>query len=203
MSENRKEQIIQAALKRFAHYGYHKTSMNEIAEDLRITKANLYYYYADKASLVNDCISYIFDEMGAKESEVVNAYNGNLLESIFQLLDIHATYIEEYYMMSIQDVSEWIKNVGIEGLVDRFDKRNQQNLHVLFRKAVDNGELFLSDVEDAALAFNEIVRGLGTLCRVEDIMTGIPDISNVKRIVESQKRAVRFIFEGKLNSKQS
>lgn len=203
MSETRKEQIVQAALKRFAHYGYHKTLMNEIAEDLRITKANLYYYYTDKASLINDCISYIFEEMGEKEDAVVRDYNGNLLDSVFQLLDIHAVYIEEYYMLSIQDMTEWIRNEGVEGLVDRFDRRNRENLRLMFQKAIDNGELLLNNPEEAALAFNEIVSGLGTLCKMEDMVKGIPDVSNVKKILESQKRATRFIFEGKLNSKQS
>lgn len=203
MSENRKDQIIQVALKRFSHYGYHKTSMNEIAEDLRITKANLYYYYPDKASLVRDCISYIYDEMGEKEAQVVEGYSGDLLQAIYQLLDIHAAYIEEYYMMTIQEMSEWIRSTDVEGLMSQFDKRHQRNLELLFHRAVDSGELVLEDVKDGALAFYEIVRGLGTLCRVQDMMTGIPDVSNVKKIVESQKRATRFVFEGKLNRRQS
>ena len=42
--DSKKNQIISAAVKRFGHFGYAKTTMNELADDLVITKANLYYY---------------------------------------------------------------------------------------------------------------------------------------------------------------
>jgi TetR/AcrR family transcriptional regulator len=45
------ETILTAAQKRFGHYGLCKTTMNEIAEDIGISKASLYYYYADKEEL--------------------------------------------------------------------------------------------------------------------------------------------------------
>lgn len=43
--------IIEAALKRFAHYGLSKTTMTEIAKDISFSKALLYYYFPDKLSL--------------------------------------------------------------------------------------------------------------------------------------------------------
>lgn len=43
--------IIEAAKKRFSHFGVGKTTMNEIADDLAISKASLYYYFPDKLSL--------------------------------------------------------------------------------------------------------------------------------------------------------
>ena len=47
-----KEQLIlDAAQKRFGLYGIEKTSMREIADDLNLSKASLYYYFPDKESL--------------------------------------------------------------------------------------------------------------------------------------------------------
>lgn len=48
---DKKNEIIAAAQKRFGLYGYKKTSMNEIAEDLSMSKALLYYYFPDKEHL--------------------------------------------------------------------------------------------------------------------------------------------------------
>lgn len=45
------EIIINAAQKRFAHYGLCKTTMNEIATDVGMGKASLYYYFPDKETL--------------------------------------------------------------------------------------------------------------------------------------------------------
>ena len=47
----KKEKILDAAHHRFLHYGYSKTTMNEIAGDLSMSKALLYYYFPDKSQL--------------------------------------------------------------------------------------------------------------------------------------------------------
>jgi TetR/AcrR family transcriptional regulator len=40
--------ILEVAQRRFARYGFTKTTMSEIAEDLGVSKASLYYYFPDK-----------------------------------------------------------------------------------------------------------------------------------------------------------
>src|SRR5476651_75258 len=47
----KREKILEASYQRFLHYGYSKTTMNEIAGDLSMSKALLYYYFPDKSEL--------------------------------------------------------------------------------------------------------------------------------------------------------
>src|ERR1700681_4907282 len=47
----KKDKILDSAYNRFLHYGYSKTTMNEIAGDLSMSKALLYYYFPDKSQL--------------------------------------------------------------------------------------------------------------------------------------------------------
>jgi AcrR family transcriptional regulator len=47
----KREKILEASYQRFLHYGYSKTTMNEIAGDLSLSKALLYYYFPDKSHL--------------------------------------------------------------------------------------------------------------------------------------------------------
>jgi TetR/AcrR family transcriptional repressor of mexJK operon len=47
----KKDRILDSAYNRFLHYGYSKTTMNEIAGDLSMSKALLYYYFPDKSQL--------------------------------------------------------------------------------------------------------------------------------------------------------
>ncbi|MDB5271953.1 MAG: ycdC [Chitinophagaceae bacterium] len=49
--EPKVDAIIGAAQKRFAHYGLSKTTMTEIASDIGMGKASLYYYFPDKETL--------------------------------------------------------------------------------------------------------------------------------------------------------
>ncbi|HZV71498.1 MAG TPA: TetR/AcrR family transcriptional regulator [Saprospiraceae bacterium] len=50
-SQIKLEQILTAAQKRFGHYGLSKTAMNDIANDIGMSKASLYYYFKDKESI--------------------------------------------------------------------------------------------------------------------------------------------------------
>lgn len=50
--------IYEAALKNFARYGYRKTSLDDIASELEMTKGNLYRYSNNKQSLYQESIRY-------------------------------------------------------------------------------------------------------------------------------------------------
>jgi AcrR family transcriptional regulator len=43
--------ILQAALKRFANAGYAATSVQQIVDDVQVSKPTLYYHFKDKAGL--------------------------------------------------------------------------------------------------------------------------------------------------------
>ena len=45
-------------LRNFARYGYRKTSLDDIASELEMTKGNLYRYSNNKQSLYQECIRY-------------------------------------------------------------------------------------------------------------------------------------------------
>jgi TetR/AcrR family transcriptional regulator len=47
----KEELIVEAARKRFAYYGYDKVTMDEIANDVGLGKASLYYYFPTKEAL--------------------------------------------------------------------------------------------------------------------------------------------------------
>ncbi|NOZ54216.1 MAG: TetR/AcrR family transcriptional regulator [Gammaproteobacteria bacterium] len=60
LTEDIRQQILQAAENRFKQYGYNKTTMVEIAKDCSMSAANLYRYFENKlaigASLACDCL---------------------------------------------------------------------------------------------------------------------------------------------------
>lgn len=58
MANEKRIQIIKAADKRFAKHGLNKTTLDEIARDLRIGKATLYHYFKSKEDLFYQTISW-------------------------------------------------------------------------------------------------------------------------------------------------
>jgi TetR/AcrR family transcriptional regulator len=49
--KSREKSIIEAAKERFAHFGFSKVTMEEIASDVDLGKASLYYYFPTKEDL--------------------------------------------------------------------------------------------------------------------------------------------------------
>ena len=70
MACDTKERIIEEALRLFSEKGYAGTSMSDIAERLKITKAALYKHYAE------------YDMPGAEDDEYAEAYMNTALDSI-------------------------------------------------------------------------------------------------------------------------
>jgi len=58
LTEGRREEIIRAAAKRFGRHGLGKTTLDEIARDVRIGKPTIYHYYKSKEDLYYNSISW-------------------------------------------------------------------------------------------------------------------------------------------------
>lgn len=57
----RTEQLLNAALEIFATYGFHGSSLDQIAERADISKTNLLYYFSSKKALYDAVLSLIID----------------------------------------------------------------------------------------------------------------------------------------------
>ncbi len=94
--DKKRDLIIDAALKRFAHFGLNKTTMTEIAQDLNISKALLYYYFPDKIQLYAAVMESLIDVMGkAIHQEVSSA--ATILDSFFIYLEKRQEFVRTHY----------------------------------------------------------------------------------------------------------
>jgi AcrR family transcriptional regulator len=58
LAKERKEEIIRAASKRFSRHGFNKTTLEEIARDVRIGKPTIYHYFSSKDELFYGAVSF-------------------------------------------------------------------------------------------------------------------------------------------------
>ena len=61
--------ILQAALRTFARYGFKKTTLEDIAGELGMTKGNLYLYVKDKRDLYEKSVAHAFREWQERVAE--------------------------------------------------------------------------------------------------------------------------------------
>lgn len=61
---NTKERIVRIGLRLFLQQGYEKTSLNDIARQVGISKPAIYHYFKNKDELFHGVLSLFFEEMG-------------------------------------------------------------------------------------------------------------------------------------------
>ena len=59
-----KESIVRTALELFLKNGYERTSLNQLAREVGITKPAIYHYFKSKDELFHEVVSMFFQEMG-------------------------------------------------------------------------------------------------------------------------------------------
>lgn len=66
LTRDKEEGILRSAQRRFASFGYSKVTMDEIAEDIGMAKASLYYYFPTKEAIFRSVVQHEQEEFLAQ-----------------------------------------------------------------------------------------------------------------------------------------
>lgn len=88
----RKEQILASAIKIINQRGYERTTMEEIAAELLMTKGSLYYYFKNKSDLMYQCHVFVLSQ-GSKELENVLLEDGTVEQILRRMISTHIDYV--------------------------------------------------------------------------------------------------------------
>jgi AcrR family transcriptional regulator len=101
----RKEQIFEAGARLFAEKGYERTSLQEVADVLGVTKPALYYYYQSKEELLFEITSFVMDRLMADLREIAGGDQAPLekvRELVRRYVKFFAAHPHEQTVMSTQ-----------------------------------------------------------------------------------------------------
>ena len=136
-----KDTILSVATKLFSRFGFHKTSMDEIAKIARKAKGSLYYHFASKEELFKEVVSIeiinlkdqltmIVSNPGLNASEKIKKYLITRMEILNSSANYHETlkadFFEHFHFIDDlrADLDEWEK----------------ENLKKIILQGVDKGE---------------------------------------------------------------
>jgi TetR/AcrR family transcriptional regulator len=71
LTRDKEELILRAAQGRFAAYGYSKVTMDEIAEDIGMAKASLYYYFPTKETIFRSVVLHEQEEFLSRMHAII------------------------------------------------------------------------------------------------------------------------------------
>lgn len=99
MEKERKQQILKAAAKRFSRHGLNKTTLDEIARDLRIGKATIYHYFDTKEELFFKTIEWEIDLYLEDLKIIFNNEQLTLKEKLAEYFTYKTTIISRYKLI--------------------------------------------------------------------------------------------------------
>ena len=197
MSQDQKrEAILEAAVKRFAHFGVSKTTMNEISHDLAFSKALLYYYFPDKLSLYAAVLEHI-----TAEGEIVD--NQRLrdepdpIKAILLFLDLRTDFIIKYY-----NILEYLKKFTLatipeelKSIFSHLRSRELSRILEIIERGMANGNLQVPSPKATAELYYDFLDGFrqASISRKE---TFFPDKNDFRAILKREKEFTSIFFKG-------
>lgn len=186
-------QIVEAALRRFSHFGIAKTTLTEVADDLALTKQVLSYYFPDKQSLVTAVIEKLtLDYTDRLKTEMEKAQS--VKAALLKLTEVKGYFFEKYFMLAAQaDHLELAKHQSHQSLRKAVAEKELPLLAGLFERGVKSGELKALDAQktgelllDTLYAFSRCVKEKGAL----------PDADAFREVLTKQQDVIRLFYQG-------
>jgi AcrR family transcriptional regulator len=160
MTEDKSEKIIKIAQERFGLYGFDKTSMREIADDLHMSKGALYYYFPGKESLYRSVIDKELSEFLKHIDEDLSNIP-DPMECLRKYVVVRLSYFKTLLNLSrvrAESLSEL--RPLIADTLDEFREKEKKHIIKLLEKGKANKQIRLTNLNDTASLFLDLLRGL-------------------------------------------
>ncbi|HCC70175.1 MAG TPA: hypothetical protein DEQ09_03360 [Bacteroidales bacterium] len=160
--DNTKESILSVANKLFSRFGFHKTSMDEIAKIARKAKGSLYYHFASKEELFKEVVSieminlknhlsFIVNNPDLNSSEKLKKYLVKRMEILNSAANYHETlkadFFEHFHF--------------IDDLRTELDAWEKENLKKIIIQGAEKGEFtIIGDIYVLLDVFIMVIKGL-------------------------------------------
>jgi TetR/AcrR family transcriptional repressor of mexJK operon len=158
--ERKVDFILKAAQKRLGIYGYEKTTMQEIAADIALSKAALYYYYPDKESLFKAVIENeqkeFFLQIEHRIAELTDADS-----MIMELVELRHTLFRQFLNLSKFRLTDNHKvKPLLNDLYQRMRELETETLTSIFKKGKETGIFQFDDASELARLFSDLLQGI-------------------------------------------
>jgi AcrR family transcriptional regulator len=154
LQDNRsvRDKVLAAAVQLFAEYGYHASTMRDIARIAGIQAASIYYHYASKQALLVEIMEAHMRQLNANLEHIVSKQDTvqkRLFEAISNHIRLHTTYKSEFFIIDTEIRALKGENRGkVLALRDQYEDLFQK----LLRDGMEEGVLRQTDVKVSSYA---------------------------------------------------
>ena len=161
VSEERKSQILDAAMETFSKKGFHKTRMADIAESSGLSKGSLYWYFDSKDAIILKLIDRVF-EFEIRDLTALLTDERTTEERLYVYVDRSGRDIINMlkWMPLVYDfLALAFRQDTIKKAIRGYYQKNVDLLVKLIQQGIDSGEFMPGSALEAAYAIGAIIEG--------------------------------------------
>ena len=133
-SVDEKQKILDFCSEKFVSEGFYKTTVDEIAQEIHISKNTIYKYFPNKENLIWAAIENIIARVSTKITTVLDS-DDNALEKLVKMLGILSSNI-------IRFTDKWLRDMQIHAplLWEKVDSIRQKIMYKNISKIIRQGQ---------------------------------------------------------------
>ncbi|MDT3695562.1 MAG: TetR/AcrR family transcriptional regulator [Ignavibacterium sp.] len=159
-TKEKEQAILKAARERFAQFGFNKATMDEIASDVELGKASLYYYFPAKEDLFRAVIQHEQDEF-VKAIEKTIKQNTAASKKIALYVEKRLEFFEELLNLRMLNVHSFTNTKSIyKSLFENFHYQELKLIDSIIKEGKSKGEFKKALPSDVSELILHILQGL-------------------------------------------
>lgn len=161
VSEKRRNQILDAAMKTFSEVGFHKARMSDIADTSGLSKGSLYWYFDSKDSIILNLLEKFFEpELKDLRALLTDS------RSAEDRLEIYIDRVSDdmvamlKWMPLIHDfIALAFRKEPVRKAISSYYQRHLEILLSLIQQGLDSGEFQADSAMEASIAIGSMLEG--------------------------------------------
>lgn len=172
VSEERRNQILSAATTVFARSGFHEARMEDIAEEVGLSKGALYLYYKSKDAIIAALLKFFFDqEMNQLRSMLQKRQQKSVRQQLLVMNHMLAEgmkWMSNLMPVAFEFYAIMARHKEVRLFLKGYFKEYRELLASLIQRGIDQGEFQPTvDAENLAIAITALYEGLALLWMVD------------------------------------
>lgn len=163
VSEERKAQIHQAAMACFGRNGYHRTTMDDIAEESGLSKGALYWYFESKKDLFISLVEAYMGELGVAWEAIAQDEDASATDKLRSSLALFRDQLEGMVSFFGVMMEAWAltrHDEDVEVLVGQIYEPYIQLMEGIIQEGVATGEFVVSLPQTTAFVLMTLFDGI-------------------------------------------
>lgn len=165
VSEERRNQILEAAALVFARSGFSKARMDDIAAESGLSKGTLYWYFNSKDEIILAMLDRLFERELA-DLHTLQESGGTATECLLEYTEIailDMTHLLQLMPIAYEYLALAFRNEAVLQALKRYSRSYFELIIPIIQQGIDNDEFRQVDPQDVAIAVGAIFEGTALL----------------------------------------